>query len=183
MRSWAANGGAALTAQRGVIRKGPDRISKSAGTIPSFRFPGTTPTLMRNGPASVCRPKPNGNCRSSGLVQKPFPWGDELEPGGKHMMNVWQGVFPTHNTEADGHYGPAPAKSFKPNRFGLYNMTGNVWEWCSDWFDPDYYRTSPRINPEGPAAGQKSHARRLLSLPRFVLQPLPHRCALLQYAR
>jgi sulfatase modifying factor 1 len=90
-----------------------------------------------------------------GLVQKPFPWGDELEPGGKHMMNVWQGVFPTLNTEADGYYGPAPAKSFKPNSYGLYNMTGNVWEWCSDWLDMDYYRNSPNLNPRGATSGEQ----------------------------
>lgn len=90
-----------------------------------------------------------------GLEQKPFPWGDELEPGGMHMMNVWQGVFPTRNTEADGYYGTAPSRSFKPNRYGLYNMTGNVWEWCSDWFDPDYYRTSPSLNPSGPAPSDR----------------------------
>jgi sulfatase modifying factor 1 len=90
-----------------------------------------------------------------GLVQKSFPWGDDLEPGGKHMMNVWQGVFPTVNTKADGYYGPAPAKSFKPNGYGLYNMTGNVWEWCSDWFDPDYYRLSPRNDPRGPEVGDQ----------------------------
>ncbi|MDP9185833.1 MAG: formylglycine-generating enzyme family protein [Verrucomicrobiota bacterium] len=90
-----------------------------------------------------------------GLVQKPFPWGDELEPNGKHMMNVWQGVFPTLNTEADGYYGAAPAKSFKPNGYGMYNMTGNVWEWCWDWFNPDYYRFSPRINPRGPRTGER----------------------------
>jgi formylglycine-generating enzyme len=88
-----------------------------------------------------------------GLVQKPFPWGDELEPGGKHMMNVWQGAFPTLNTEADGYYGPAPAKSFKPNGYGLYNVTGNVWEWCADWLDMDYYRMSPAENPRGPSSG------------------------------
>lgn len=90
-----------------------------------------------------------------GLVQKPFPWGDELEPGGKHMMNVWQGVFPTLNTEADGYYGPAPAKSFKPNSYGLYNMTGNVWEWCSDWLAMDYYRNSPTLNPRGATSGEQ----------------------------
>lgn len=90
-----------------------------------------------------------------GLVQKPFPWGDELEPGGRHLMNVWQGNFPTHNTCADGHYGPAPAKSFKPNAHGLYQMTGNVWEWCWDRFDPGYYRVSPGANPTGPAAGER----------------------------
>jgi formylglycine-generating enzyme len=90
-----------------------------------------------------------------GLVQKPFPWGDELEPGGRHMMNVWQGKFPEHNTCADGHYGPAPVKSFKPNGFGLYQMTGNVWEWCWDRFDAGYYRVSIGDNPQGPAAGER----------------------------
>jgi formylglycine-generating enzyme required for sulfatase activity len=85
-----------------------------------------------------------------GLVQKPFPWGDELEPNGEHWMNVWQGEFPDRNTEADGYYGVAPAASFPPNAFGLYNMTGNVWEWCADWFDPQYYKGSPRRNPRGP---------------------------------
>lgn len=94
-----------------------------------------------------------------GLVQKPFPWGDDREPGGKHMMNVWQGVFPTINTEADGYYGTAPAKTYRPNGFGLYNMTGNVWEWCSDWFDPDYYQTSPAIDPVGPSAGERKVIR------------------------
>lgn len=90
-----------------------------------------------------------------GLVQKRFPWGDELEPGGRHRMNVWQGTFPTHNTEADGHYGPAPAKSYKANGYGLYQMTGNVWEWCWDWFDPGYYRVSPSDAPTGPASGER----------------------------
>ena len=90
-----------------------------------------------------------------GLVQKRFPWGDELEPGGRHFMNVWQGNFPEENTCADGHYGPAPARSFKANDFGPYNMTGNVWEWCWDWFDATYYRASPREHPTGPAAGER----------------------------
>jgi sulfatase modifying factor 1 len=90
-----------------------------------------------------------------GLMQKRFPWGDELEPGGRHAMNVWQGVFPTKNTEADGHYGTAPAKHYRGNGYGLYQMTGNVWEWCSDWFDPAYYAVSPRDHPTGPASGER----------------------------
>lgn len=94
-----------------------------------------------------------------GLVQKQFPWGDDREPEGKHRMNVWQGTFPTHNTEADGYYGTAPARSFSPNNFGLYNMTGNVWEWCADWFDPEYYEMSPRQNPAGPARGERRVVR------------------------
>jgi len=87
-----------------------------------------------------------------GLAQQRFPWGDELEPHGKHRMNVWQGTFPSHNTEADGHYGPAPAKSYPANGYGLYNLTGNIWEWCWDGFDPTYYQHSPRENPTGPTA-------------------------------
>ncbi|MEO7597332.1 MAG: formylglycine-generating enzyme family protein, partial [Opitutus sp.] len=91
-----------------------------------------------------------------GLAQKRFPWGDELVPAGRHMMNVWQGIFPTTNTEDDGFYATAPARSYKPNAFGLYQMTGNGWEWCWDWFEPGFYRTSPLTNPTGPvSAGRR----------------------------
>jgi formylglycine-generating enzyme required for sulfatase activity len=88
-----------------------------------------------------------------GLVQQRFPWGDELEPGGEHRMNVWQGEFPAENTRADGWYGTAPVDTFSPNGFGLHNPTGNVWEWCADWFSPGYYASSPATDPRGPDAG------------------------------
>lgn len=88
-----------------------------------------------------------------GLVQKRFPWGDELEPGGLHAMNVWQGEFPVRNSCADGFFGTAPAKSFKPNGYRLFNLTGNTWEWCWDWFDAAFYRSSPVDNPTGPVTG------------------------------
>ncbi len=88
-----------------------------------------------------------------GLVQKRFPWGDELTPNGEHRCNIWQGNFPDYNTREDGYLGTAPARSFKPNGYGLYNVSGNVWEWCCDWFSPDYHRTGPRENPAGPPAG------------------------------
>jgi formylglycine-generating enzyme required for sulfatase activity len=70
-----------------------------------------------------------------GLVQQRFPWGDELEPGGKHLMNVWQGDFPRLNTLDDGYAGTAPVRSYDANGYGLYEMTGNVWEWTASWFD------------------------------------------------
>ena len=90
-----------------------------------------------------------------GLEKMPFPWGAELEPEGRHRMNVWQGVFPVRNTAADGHVGTAPAKSYRANGYGLYNMTGNVWEWCWDWFDPAYYQGSPESDPTGPGQGER----------------------------
>ena len=85
-----------------------------------------------------------------GLRGMAFPWGDELEPDGRHMMNVFQGTFPSANTCADGFAGTAPVDAFEPNGYGLHNMTGNVWEWCLDWFDPATYRHSERRDPTGP---------------------------------
>jgi sulfatase modifying factor 1 len=70
-----------------------------------------------------------------GLEQKRYPWGDELTPGGEHRCNIWQGQFPVINTADDGYAGTAPVRSYLPNGYGLYNMSGNVWEWCSNWFD------------------------------------------------
>jgi len=67
-----------------------------------------------------------------GLPGRQFPWGDTLLPGGEHRMNGWQGLFPVHNTGSDGYLGTAPVTAYPPNRFGLFNMTGNVWEWTAD---------------------------------------------------
>jgi formylglycine-generating enzyme len=88
-----------------------------------------------------------------GAARTAFPWGDDLEPGGEHRMNVFQGTFPAMNTGADGYLGTAPVDAFPPNGFGLYNVTGNVWEWCADWYDATYYATSPRDDPRGPDRG------------------------------
>lgn len=70
-----------------------------------------------------------------GLVQKRYPWGDELIPNGEHRCNIWQGEFPKHNSLDDGYHGTAPVDTYKPNDYGLYNMVGNVWEWCQDSFE------------------------------------------------
>lgn len=88
-----------------------------------------------------------------GLEQKLYPWGDKLRPGGEHRCNVWQGEFPKVDTGDDGYKGTCPVEAFPPNGFGLYSVTGNTWEWCSDWFDATFHRTGPRRNPQGPATG------------------------------
>jgi formylglycine-generating enzyme len=88
-----------------------------------------------------------------GRDQAVFPWGDELEPGGEHRMNVWQGDFPLRNTLEDGYLGTAPVRSFAPNGFGLFNTTGNVWEWTADWFHRSYRQRERRRDPVGPLRG------------------------------
>ena len=88
-----------------------------------------------------------------GLQNKKFVWGDEEKPDGKFMANYWQGKFPAVDNGEDGFTSVAPVKSFPPNGYGLYDMSGNVWEMCEDWYSPQFYNISPKDNPLGPAVG------------------------------
>jgi formylglycine-generating enzyme required for sulfatase activity len=85
-----------------------------------------------------------------GLERKRYCWGDTLTPDGKWMANIWQGQFPRENTKGDGYSRTAPVGSYPANGFGLHDMSGNVWEWCADWYRPNYYALSPGYNPKGP---------------------------------
>lgn len=87
-----------------------------------------------------------------GLEGAEYPWGNERNPEGKWLHNIWQGEFPIKNEVSDGYQTTAPVRSFPPNGYGLYEMSGNVWEWCYDWYQPDYYAISPIRNPVGPAS-------------------------------
>lgn len=88
-----------------------------------------------------------------GLEQCTYPWGNELTPGGEHYCNIWQGTFPKHNTKDDGYVGTAPSISFPENGYGLYNISGNVWEWCADWFTRSHHNKGARSNPKDPSTG------------------------------
>ena len=126
-----------------------------------------------------------------GLAGKTFTWGDEFRPKGKWMANTYQGKFPVTDKAEDGFTGIAPVAKFPANGYGLYDMSGNVWQWCSDWYRADYYAQLAKagdltINPKGPdtpfdpcrAGREEARAsRRLISLQRSILLALHRRHA------
>jgi formylglycine-generating enzyme required for sulfatase activity len=92
-----------------------------------------------------------------GLEKKRYPWGDEFMPGGKHMANTYQGIFPMRDDAKDGFAGTSPVGAFPANGYGLFDMAGNAWQWCADWYRPDTHAESAKQgclpNPKGPDAG------------------------------
>jgi formylglycine-generating enzyme required for sulfatase activity len=99
-----------------------------------------------------------------------YPWGNEDIETGKPKANTWQGNFPNKNTKWDQFEKLAPVKSFAHNGYGLYDMAGNVWEWCSDWYDATYYQTvkdKTTVNPRGPS---QSYDPMELTIPKRVVR-------------
>jgi formylglycine-generating enzyme len=116
-----------------------------------------------------------------GLEGKVFAWGDEFAPSGRMMANTWQGEFPWQNLVTDGYERTSPARSFAPNGFGLHDMTGNTWEWTSDWYvsqrpaaddpSPCCVARNPRVDSQSGSYGPGE------TIPRKVIKGGSHLCA------
>jgi formylglycine-generating enzyme required for sulfatase activity len=118
-----------------------------------------------------------------GLDRAQFAWGDEFTPGGRHMANTWQGIFPYENRATDGFERTSPVRAFPPNGYGLYDMIGNVWEWTSDWYSSKHQPDAAKscCIPNNPRGGSESgsigNCTPQDTIPRKVVKGGSHLCA------
>jgi formylglycine-generating enzyme len=112
-----------------------------------------------------------------------YAWGNEFMPGGRMMANTWQGEFPWQNLKLDGYEGTSPAGSYPANGYGLYDMIGNVWEWTTDWYQPNHPDEKQKACcvPRNPRGGGESDSyddsQPEIRIPRKVLKGGSHLCS------
>jgi formylglycine-generating enzyme required for sulfatase activity len=112
-----------------------------------------------------------------GLVGARFAWGDEELPDGRLMVNRWQGSFPYRNTGAAGFVGTSPVRTFPPNGYGLFDVTGNVWEWTTDFYAPRHLPPGARGAESGGRPDLLAPVDREAAAPRRVLKGGSHLCS------
>jgi formylglycine-generating enzyme required for sulfatase activity len=111
-----------------------------------------------------------------------YAWGNDLYPGGHHMANTWQCEFPWQNLRSDGHERTSPTGTYPANGYGLLDMIGNVWEWCTDWYLPHHPAEKHKAccvpqNPRGGTREASPDPRDPAQIPRKVLKGGSHLCA------
>jgi sulfatase modifying factor 1 len=133
-------GGVGCQARVGVTREGPDSnlVGRENHPVVQVSWSDAVAYAKWAGKRLPTEAEWEFTARG-GLEGKRYPWGNEFRPNGKYMANTWQGLFPVSNTAEDGFAETSPVRSFPPNGYGLYDMAGNVWQWCSDWYRVDAF--------------------------------------------
>ena len=138
-----ASGGSGRPAPTGGTPKGRAVPSTARTITPSSTSPGTTRRPTPNGRANGCRPRPSGSSPpAAAWTARSTSGATSRSPTEHPQCNNFQGAFPDTNTAKDGFPRTSPVKAFPPNGYGLYDMAGNVWQWCDDWYLPDAYRST-----------------------------------------
>jgi sulfatase modifying factor 1 len=178
-------GGPKWPGRTGARTEGPGSdVLRPSEATPSSTSAGTTPRRTAPGRGPDCPAKPNGSAPPAAGSRADATRGAiDSSSTGSGTATSGRGTSRTRTPSMTGSSAPPRLGTSTPNGWGLFNTVGNVWEWCADHFDRDYYRRSPQVDPRGPDTGaDPHHARRLVPLPRLLLQPVPSGREIVEHA-